>query len=465
MTICYTPPFAFPLHRVKSALLATLVAVSIPGPVWAEDLVQVFDLARRHDATILAAEAQWRSAAPRLARAKGALLPNVSMSASTTRLRSVIDAADGEFSGRTDNDAKSLSVNLRQPLFNVAVGTDIAIAKVGEQSAQLDYTIALQDFTLRVAQAYFDVLAAQDVLETRRLSKASIAGQLDAAVRRFKSGLAIITDQEDAQARYSLAEAEEAAAENDVLVARLALQRLTGRPDIAPRPIPAQLDAPLLAPGELAARIAQAAQHPVVRRAELALERARLDTRRARAAGLPTVDLVGSASRNRVGGDTSPVSNLLIGRSTNSSLGVELNLPLFAGFTRSNLVKENVLLADQARHNLEAANRASQTSAERAYYSLKTTLARLKALAAAEAASSSSLTGTQRGYKAGLRPNLDVLNAQSLLYQTRIELDRARYDVLMRSLALEAVTGNLDRESLVNLNQMLAASADAPAPR
>lgn len=455
-----SPPLpCLPFRRTVAAIAA---ACLLPLPVLAEDLVQVYELARRHDATLLAAQAQFQAAAPRLARARGALLPTLNLVAGSSRVRTAIP--DSTTAG-ADNRANSASLNLRQPLFNAAVATDVAAAGVAAQVAALEYELAMQDFVLRVAQAYFAVLSAQDVLETKRLSKTSIDAQVDAAIRKFKAGLGIITDQEDAQARASLALAEEMAAENEVRIARLALQRLTGQAGIVAQPLAVQSAAALVEPGTLEPWLRDAATHPVVQRGKLALERARLDVRRAHASGLPTVDLVGTAGRNRVGGESSQLSTLLPGRSNTSSLGVEMTVPLFAGFTRHNLVKETALLQEQARNELDAALRTSEGEAERAYFELQTALARVRALTAAEAASRSALAGTQQGYKAGLRPNLDVLNAQAQLYQTRSDLDRVRYDVLLRSLRLKAAAGKLAPESLAELNRLAALPAAVPAAR
>lgn len=447
-----------PVFHCTGALLL-VASVLLPSVAFCEDLIQVFDLARKHDASILAAEAQFRAAAPRLARAKGALLPNINLVASSTNSHSEATTSGGSGDGTTN--ANTLSLSLRQPIFNVGVNTDVAIAKVNEESARFDYDIAIQDFILKVAQAYFDVLLAQDLLETKRLSKAAIYGQLDAAIRKFNAGLGIITDQEDARARYSLSEAEEIAAENDVRVSRLVLQRLTGNPGVSPKKGAAQSASSQILPGNLEEWLRQAGQHPTVLRAQLALDRSKLDTRRAWATGMPTVDLVGSMRNNRVNGKAGPLTSIPVGRSSASSIGVEVNIPLFSGFSQYNQINETVILQDQAKNNLDAIIRTAENATERAYFDLQSALARSKALTAAEASSRSSLEGTQRGYKAGLRANLDVLNAQSLLYQTSSDLDRVRYDVLIRSLRLKAAAGKLEPESLAEINRMLAAPPGA----
>jgi outer membrane protein len=219
------------------ALRATLLcAVALmAAPIRAEDLAQVYELARAHDAALLAAKARASAAVPRAAQARAAWRPNLSATGTSTWSRFDPSVSASNTSGEAlDSRDSSLALNLRQPLYNRAASADIAIADVVQEIARLDFEISSQDFILRVAQAYFDVLSAQDLLATQRQSKLSFGEQLEWAQRRFQAGLAIITDQQDAQARYDLAESQEVAAENTLRARRLGLDRLTGRPGIRP---------------------------------------------------------------------------------------------------------------------------------------------------------------------------------------------------------------------------------------
>lgn len=442
----------------RAALLAAVLLTCgmLAAPAWAEDLVQVFTLARQHDAALQAAEAQAQAAGTRSGQARGALLPNLTLVRAATRDRIEPELGESGSDGmKIETRTNRLGLDLRQSLFNAGLYTDLQLARVAGASAQRDFDLAQQDFILQVAQAYFNVLSTAEVLETRRLSKQAIATQLDAAIRRFKAGLGVITDQEEAQARLDLAESDEIAATNDARAARLVLDRLTGQPGIQPKPLGTEAALAAISPGKMEDWLRATASHPSVVRAQLALERARLDTRKARQAHLPTIDLVGSISKNRVGGGANPLSTLPTGRSTTSSIGIELNLPLFSGGTQTYRVKETVLLEEAARQSFEAVTRTAQETTERTYFDLQSALAKARALAAAEQSSQRSLDGTQRGYKAGLRLNLDVLNAQSQLYQTRSDLARTRYDVLMRCLRLKAAAGTLDAGSLDEINRLL----------
>ena len=423
---------------------------------WAEDLVQVYDLARAHDAALQAAQAQSRAALPRALQARAALRPNVTATGASTWSRYDPAASEADPEGtRADSRVSSLTLNLRQSLYNRAVGADVAIADLAQESARTDMEITHQDFILKVAQAYFDVLSAQDLLATKRQSKSSFGEQLEWARRRFHAGLGIITDQHDAQARHDLAESEQVAAENDLRARRLALDRLTGSPGIEPKVLARQPSAPPIPPGELENWQRDSTQHPAIRRAQLALDKARLDTVRARATHMPTVELVGSVSKNRVGGSSSPVNTSPLGRNVTSYLGVAINIPLFSGYSTQNRIAETLILEEQATQNLQAVIQSTTETAERAYFDFRSTLAQVKALEAAEGSSRISLEGTQLGYRAGVRTNLDVLNAQQLLFQTRSDLAKARYEVLMRSLRLSAASGMLQPDRLLVINRLL----------
>lgn len=441
----------------RLATAAALVAAAwFPHAAVAEDLVQVFDLARVHDPALQALQAQSQAATPRVTEARAALLPNLSVVGASTSLHYDPSAADVDTAGtHVDSRSNTVNLNLRQTLYNPAAVADLSLAEAGERSAQLDFKIALQDFILRVAQAYFDVLAAQDVLATKQLSKVAIKGQLDAAHTKTEAGLGVVTDEQDAQARYDLAQSEEVAAENDVRVSRLVLDRLTGRTGVQPNRMTAQ---PALAPtasDSLDSWIQIAARHPAVQRAEIGLDRARLELGRARAGYLPTVDLIGNVGTSHVSGAQSPLSTMPPGHVVTSSVGVQIVIPLFSGLSTAGRVSETALLAEQARQNVAAAAQTATEQTERAFFDLQSSLARVNALAAAEDSSRASFEGTQRGYNAGLRLNLDVLNAQAQLFQTRTDLARARYNVLVQGLRLSAAAGSLLPESLLAVNRLL----------
>ena len=179
----------------------------------------------------------------------------------------------------------------------------------------------------------------------------------------------------------------------------------------------------------------------------------------------PTVDLQASVGRSRYPDGNPSVSAAPNAsyRGTNAGIGVVLNWPLFAGFAIENRVRETVSLEERARADLDNIQRTVAQATRAAFFGVQSGHGQVAALEAAERSSLTSLEANQLGYQVGVRINIDVLNAQSQLYQTRRDLARARYDVLMGLLRLKQASGTLTPADLLPINQMLAVPG-APAP-
>ncbi|MGZ5848860.1 MAG: TolC family protein, partial [Ramlibacter sp.] len=187
------------------------------------------------------------------------------------------------------------------------------------------------------------------------------------------------------------------------------------------------------------------------------LEIARLETEKARAGHKPTLDLQASYGviRNINGSSTNPLSPSNT-RPAIAQAGLVLNVPLFAGFATQNRIRETMSLEDKAQADLENARRTVAQNTRTAYFGLVSGQSQVKALEAAEASSQSALDANRLGYQVGVRINIDVLNAQSQLFQTKRDLAQARYNVLLGQLKLRQANGTLVPEDLARLNALLA---------
>ncbi len=430
-----------------AALALTLGAAT--GGAQAQSLQSLYEAARAYDASYLAARSLADSAQYRAAQADALLLPSAALNGNLGH--SYVDLPIG--SSRSSNNL-GVGVSGRQPLFNRANGFTVDQAKKTLELSRADLETAEQDLIVRVAQAYFDVLAAQDTLATTRASKAAISEQLASAKRNFEVGTATITDTREAQARSDLVTAQEIAADNDLLTKRIALDQLVGRSGVAPQQLAVPVALPAVAPANVDTWVANAnSLHPAVRKALLGLDIARLETEKARAAGLPTVDAVGSLNSNRLTGTS---SSGLPGTTHSATIGVQLAMPLYTGGSIQNRVKETLVLEDKSANDLEAARRIVAQATRQAYFGVQSGTAQVKALEAAESSSQLALEATQLGYKVGVRVNLDVLNAQTQLFTTRRDLAKARYDVLLGGLKLRQASGQLKPEDVAAVNQLLA---------
>ena len=430
--------------------LKALSALLLALPAWAsaQSLQALYEAARAYDATYLSAKALADSAQYRAEQAEGIARPSLAATASAGV--SQTNPLDTGFKG---SNSLSGGLNGRYPLFNRSNTAAIEQARKALLVSQADLETAEQDLVVRVAQAYFDVLASQDSLAATRANKTAITEQLASAKRNFEVGTATITDTREAQARYDLVVAQELAADNDLRAKRIALDTLVGQNNVQPRPLVSPPELPAVAPANPEEWVTVADQlHPTVRRARVGLDVAVLETAKARAAETPTID--GTA---QLGAQDSRGSAITLpGTAKTATVGVQLNWPLYTGGLTQNRIKETLALEDKSRNDLDAARRAVAQSTRVAYFGVQSGLAQVKALEAAESSTKLALEATQLGYKVGVRVNLDVLNAQTQLFTTQRDLAKARYDVLVGGLRLRQASGQLAATDIDAVNRLLA---------
>jgi outer membrane protein len=261
-------------------------------------------------------------------------------------------------------------------------------------------------------------------------------------------------DTRDAQARYDLTVAQELAADNDLRVKSLSLDQLVGKSGTKPLPLRTPPVLSAVQPEDVNLWVQQSeANSPLVQQNAIALEVAKLETEKAQDGHKPTLDLVGSYSAANNNGSSQISGSYTTGV---ASVGLNFNLPLFAGYAIQNRVKETLALEDKARSDLEAAKRSVAQATRTAYFGVQSGLSQVKAYEAAEVSSQSALDANKLGYQVGVKINIDVLNAQSQLYSTKATLAKARYDVLMGSLKLRQASGVLRDEDLQPIDAQLA---------
>jgi outer membrane protein len=428
-------------------LLSALVSASY-APAMAQNLSQLYESARAYDATYQSAKSQYEANLYRAEQAKAGLLPTVGLSAGTSA--SVVDTTSPNVTRNPVSQSVTLSAS--QPLYRPA---NRATAEQGEKQIELAKTTLItaeQDLIVRVSQAYFDVLASQDSLAFVKAQKAAVAEQLASAKRNFEVGTSTITDTREAQARFDLVIAQEIAAENDLRVKKIALDILVGKTDSDPKPVALPLDLPAPVPTDVNTWVQQSElEHPSIKAAQLALDVAKLETQKAEAGNMPTLDANASYGIAR-SVNLGPASS----RTNTANIGLAFNMPLFAGYAIQNRIKETLQLEDKARNDLEGAKRSIAQATRTAYFGVVSGQGQVKALEAAEASSQSALDANKLGYQVGVRINIDVLNSQSQLFQTKRDLAKARYDVLVGGLRLRQANGTLKPEDINAVNSLLA---------
>ncbi|MGH8696603.1 MAG: TolC family outer membrane protein [Burkholderiales bacterium] len=458
------------MTKAKLRLAAVAAGLAFAGAAAAADFLANYRLAKQNDAQFASARASLEAGLEKLPQGRALLLPVINAAGNTTW-------NDAENKDRTQNQVGSAQFNsngwnvtLTQPLFRWQNLVQYQQSQFQVLQAEAQFGQATQDLIVRVAQAYFDVLAAMDNLEFTKSNRVVIAEQLAQAKRNFEVGTATITDTNEAQARYDLAIAQEIAGVNALEVAQRALQQIIGQfPDaLTPLRSAVMIDPPqpnLMDEWVKSAR----GNNFVVRGNEAVMEIASREVGRQRAGHYPTLDVVAGAQEN-TNQNIASVTGIVSGSRSSISqntIGLQLNVPIYAGGSVMSRTREAVGLKEKARQDLDSSRRAAEFNARQSFLNVTNGIAQVRALEQALRSSEVSLQSNRVGYEVGVRINIDVLNAQQQVFQTQRDLARARYDTILNGLRLKSASGSLTESDVEAVNRLLGYDQKpaTPAPR
>ena len=440
-----------PQLRIALPLIVALSA----APARAADLLQIYREALANDATYASARATRDAGLESLPQGRAQILPTVNATAFTQYNEVDLSFRGAAPDSQRQGNSNGFAVTLTQPLFN---WQNIQVYReAGFRAAQAEAVFgqAAQDLIVRVAQAYFDVLASQDSLAFIQGQKEAISEQLAQAKRNFEVGTATITDTHEAQARFDLATSQEIAAQGDLEFKKRALQQIVGKFPERLEPLKSGIELNPPTPNSMEDWATAAAnQGYPVRAQEAALEIAVREIERTRAGHLPTLNIVGSAGVNSSSISATSTNNTP-SDTTSRTIGLQLAIPLYAGGNVSSLVRQAVANREKAQQDLEGTRRTAALSARQSYLGVTNGMAQVRALEAALVSSRSALDSNKLGYEVGVRINIDVLNAQQQVYSTLRDLSRARYDTLLNGLRLKAAAGTLGEADVEEVNRLL----------
>lgn len=435
--------------KFRRTLLAAALAFAASGAS-AADLLAIYHDAQVSDPVYQSARAQYNASIEALPQARAGYLPLISGSASIFR-----NFVDQDIRGKTDFTTRTYAVTLSQPIFRLQ--NWIAISEAEQQVLQAQATLASsqQDLVVRASQAYFDVLLAQDNVALSQAQERAISEQLAQAKRNFEVGTATIVDTLEAQARYDQAGAVEISDKNDLEVKRRALQVLVGKPTEGLTPLREPLELSPPQPNDIEAWVASATDSsPAIANARANLEINKQEVGRQRAGHLPTLDLSATWQRSN---DPSQVVPGILGPMTNaSSIGLVLGVPLYSGGLIQSRVRQALANRDRAEQDLENTQRTVAQNVRTNFLNVSSGVAQVRALERALASTQSQLDSTILGRDVGVRTSVDVLNAQQQVFQTRRDLQQARYNYLLSTLRLKAAAGTLTEDDVAAINRTLS---------
>ncbi|NBW61515.1 MAG: channel protein TolC [Methylophilaceae bacterium] len=445
--------------KIRNLKIATILALSIPLMVQAEPftLMQVFERAKSYDATLKAAVAQHNAQKEEINKSFAAFLPQVRLSASEGR--GITDSETKNSLGNTIKnhrvyDMRNYSLSVRQTIFNRATFAEYAQSKA--EVASSDATLEKEQLGLigRVSEAYFNLLLAGDNVHYSDAQKVAAQQQLAQAEKRYKTGSGTLTEVSEAKANLETVTAQRLDWLNSLEYAKRTLETICGvyidqfftlDPNklVLKSPEPASVEEWIALSMKKNPEI-QAAMHDMTAADE--------QINKNNSGHFPTLDLV--ASRTKSESD----SNITIGSKFDTdSLSLQLNVPIYSGGYYSAAVRQAESQLIYAQEKLADKQRHVSNDVRKYFNEIVSGNARVEAQMLAVQSNETAALGTQKGFEAGLRSNVEVLNAQDKLFSSIRDLAKERYRLLYSRLMLKQVTGTLQDSDLSELNQMLTA--------
>ncbi|TXH02819.1 MAG: type I secretion protein TolC [Nevskiaceae bacterium] len=437
---------------MRLTALFLCAALGLPGAAQANELLHIYELAQQNDAQFQAAAAQRDAAIEAKPQARAAFLPQIS--AGYARGRNYQNTSYNNVTefGPPRHDvftSDGLQVTLNQTLFDWQAFEKLRQSDDQVALAAAAYNSAQQGLVLRVAQAYFNVLSAADSLRSSQAENAALERQLDLAKKRFEVGLAAITDVQDAQARYDLVLATRIQAQQALDNAKEALAVITGTS--AAQLTTLQDDFPLPSPDP--SNIDQWVSNAKKGNFDLLTAQLQADISKrgidvAWARHLPTVGLLGQYSDGEQGG-------LLAAQQTTRQIQLQVSVPIFSGGATQSGVRQAKATYRQYLAQLENQTRLTEQQTRSAYLGVLAGGALVKARKQAVLSNTTALDASETGLQVGTRTQVDVLNAEQLLYTAQRDYYKSRYDYLYAVLQLKAAAGKLTVQDLAEIDRLL----------
>ncbi|WP_312935096.1 TolC family outer membrane protein [Pseudomonas sp.] len=441
---------------VSCASHAAAGATDIPTTV-KTDLISVYQQAADNNADLAAARADYGARREIVPQARAGLLPNLSAGGETMHTRTQLDQP----SATTNRSGTAWTATLSQPIFRADRWFQLQAAEAVSEQAALELSANEQNLILQSAENYFSVLRAQDNLAATKAEEAAFKRQLDQANGRFDVGLSDKTDVLQAQASYDTARANRIIAQRQVEDAFQALVTLTNREYGSLQGVVHTLPVQVPVPNDAKAWVETAGRQNLnLLATNYAVDAAEQTLRQRKAGHAPTVDAVARYQRgdndNLGFSNPSPLPGVRYGGDVEqTTIGVQLNIPIYSGGLTSSQVREAYQRLSQSEQQRESLRRQVVENTRNLHRAVNTDVEQVQARKQSIISSQSAVQATEIGYQVGTRNIVDVLDAQRQLYNSVRDYNNSRYDYILDNLRLKQAAGTLSPQDLQDLGRFL----------
>ncbi len=443
------------MKRTSLAALLSIALASFGPSAWSMDLIQAYELAQVQDATLQAARSTAEASRERLPQARSQFYPNISANLSYNK--NDLSSTTPDFLGReqTNNNrypSSNQTITLRQPLYRKQLTAQYRQAQAQVDEAEATLAQEEQSLAARLSSAYFEALLAHDQLDLVLAQRKAYTTQLDAAGKGFAAGSGTRTDIDEAQARLDMNTALEIEARQNITYTEQQLQTLVNQPvgQLAKLDV-ASLDLTPPQPNRLEDWVDRAeGNSPQLQSLRAQIEIAREEIEKAKAGHLPVLDAIAQLSRSKSENVTNTASSY-----TNTAVGLQLNVPLFAGGYVSSQVRQATALQARAEQSYEAGRRDLGVRVYREFRGVNESVPKIKALEQALRSADQVVLSNSKSYQAGSRTVIDVLNAEQQRVAVMRDLAQARYAYLSSKVRLLSLVGGADLQAVQAINRYL----------
>ena len=432
-------------------------------------LIDVYENALVNDPLLKEALANKEAISEFRPQARSLMLPQINASGlysdsdingkSTFQQQTAIGTVTNTTGFLQESETTQWEVSIRQTIFDFGAWMTLKKANKTVAQAEIDYLAAEQALMVRVTTAYFNVLAAQDTLESEQAARQAIEKQLDQSRKRFDVGLIAITDVQESQAAYDQSIANEIIAKRNLATSKESLRAITDNyPSNLLKP---DNSLPLIMPNpqsETEWVNTSLEQNLNFLSAQLGTEIARSEVKVQRSGHYPTIGVQAQkrvsesdSFRSDSGGDFNPADT----ENINEGVGVQVTVPIFSGGQTSSRVRQAVAQHRATKEKLERVGRETTRNARDSYLGVISGIATVKALQQSVKSSATALQATEAGYEVGTRTTVDVLDARRRLYSSQRNLAISKYDYLKNIIQLKQAAGTLSKDDLVQINSWL----------
>lgn len=439
------------IRRDNTIVYGLLFSCLFFSQAYAENILQVYQLAKQNDPKYLAAGFTFQASKQAITQAESEYLPSVNFDAEHTETNQNIKNSDNSVFGRGDTSfpTTQYTLTINQPIFRWSSVVAIRQAEESVRQADAEYQTATQDLILRTVEKYLSVLTSLDAQQFILSEKQSIKKQLELVTVQMRAGKVRKTDLLDAKARYANAEASQIETDYAVKDAFEALMESTGKN--LTNVLTLKNNIPLLSPDNTSVeqRVEEALQNnPAMIAQQRKLEVARQEVERQKSGHFPTLDLVARGNRRDTGGT-------LFGGGSDvetNDIMLRFSMPLYQGGYVSSRSREATELFYRAKEELEEFRRSIIRQTRSAYFGVIAAISKVSALSTSVVAQALTLESKRRGYRSGLYTNLAVLDAERDLYSAKRDFSQAKHDYLLNALRLEHAIGGLSVEDIQRVN-------------